>query len=148
MLTAITTPESTTLGACTRGRPSTTAWAVVSIPGPERCLNVSGNMHCSLRVLLTTSGLRESLKAHSRNSWVERNLAPKLLLGFSLLWIVRNKPQSVRQRCLAGCARWARILGGPFVVEIGRSGRPVGHRRKIVLYFCAHVEDGKLGNSQ
>jgi hypothetical protein len=33
-------------------------------------------------------------------------------------------------------------------VEIGRSGCPAGHRRKIVLYFCAHVEGGKLGNSQ
>ena len=75
-------------------------------------------------------------------------MAPKLLLGFSSLWIVRKKSQSVRQRCLGGGVGWVRIHGGPFVVEIGRSGGPAGHRRKIVLYFCAHVEGGKLGNSQ
>ena len=54
----------------------------------------------------------------------------------------------MRQRCLAACARWARIHGGRLVVEMGRSGRLADHRRKIVLYFWAHVEGGKLGNSQ
>ena len=54
----------------------------------------------------------------------------------------------MRQRCLAGCTGWARIHGGRLMVEMGRSGRPAGDRRKTVLYFWAHVEGGKLGNSQ
>jgi hypothetical protein len=67
-------------------------------------------------------------------------------LGFSWLWRERNKPQSVCQRCLAGCAEQTIIGSGRFVVEMGRSGRLVGHRRKVFLSFCAHLERGKLGN--
>ena len=102
----------------------------------------------SLTILLTTSGLRESRKRIPVIRGLNETWHQSCYWVFHCWRIVRRRLQSVRQRCLAGCARWGRIQGGRLVVEMGRSGRPAGHRRKIALYFWAHVEGGKLGNSQ
>src|SRR6266446_3154208 len=98
--------------------------------------------------LLTTSGLRESRKRIPVIRELNETWRQNCLLGFSWLWMGRKKPQPVHQRCLAGCAGWARIHGGANVVKIGGNGSPAGHRLEIVCAVCAHVEGGKLGNGQ